>query len=102
MRLSTESSPHPIDPARRRSLGALSGVLVSGLAPAWVPHARAADISRFELGVASGQPRSDRVVLWTRVTGDKLPARVDVQWELATDDTFRHLAAKGRFVAEDV
>ncbi len=100
-RANTRSS-QPSNPARRRSLGALSSIVLAGLAPAWAPHARAADTLRFDLGVASGQPRSDSLVLWTRLTGDKLPARVDVQWELAHDENFKRIAAKGKFVAEDV
>ena len=35
-------------------------------------RSRAADLPRFALGVASGQPRADGVVLWTRLTGGDL------------------------------
>ena len=38
------------------------------------PCARA-DAPRFALGVASGQPRAQRLVLWTRLTGADLPGR---------------------------
>ena len=64
-------------------------------APCWVRHARAADTERFTLGVASGQPRSDGMVLWTRLMGEDLPERVDVQWELAHDQAFTRIAARG-------
>ena len=48
----------------------------------------------FTLGVASGDPLPDRVVLWTRLAPDPLAgggmpgADVDVVWEVATDAAF--------------
>jgi alkaline phosphatase D len=64
-------------------------------APAFVRHARAADVPRFALGVASGQPRERSVVLWTRLTGPELPAALGVRWELARDEAFNDIAARG-------
>ena len=64
-------------------------------APPFIRHARAADEPRFALGVASGQPRPDGLVLWTRLTGDDLPPQVPVQWELAHDEAFTRIAARG-------
>jgi len=55
----------------------------------------------FSLGVASGCPRPDRVVLWTRLApmpldgGGKGEAPVDVTWEIAEDERFTRLAARG-------
>ncbi|MEU1310867.1 alkaline phosphatase D family protein [Streptomyces cinnamoneus] len=57
----------------------------------------------FTLGVASGDPLPDSVVLWTRLAprpyepGNGLPAdgALDVQWELASDESFRHLRRNG-------
>src|SRR3954464_9955507 len=69
--------------ARRRLLQ--SGAALT-FAPWFVRHALAADAPRFSLGVASGQPRADGVVLWTRLTGAGLPERTTVQWEIATDE----------------
>jgi alkaline phosphatase D len=69
-------------------------------APAFVRHARAADLPRFALGVASGLPQPERVVLWTRLTGDGLPDRVEVDWEIATDEGFATILARGRETAE--
>ena len=49
----------------------------------------------FTLGVASGDPMSDGVVLWTRLAPDPLngggmpAAPVEVGWEVATDPGFR-------------
>jgi alkaline phosphatase D len=68
--------------------------------PAFHRHALAADEPRFALGIASGHPRPDRLVLWTRLTGDELPERVDVRWELALDEAFTQIAARGTEVAE--
>ena len=69
-------------------------------APAWVRHARAADLPRFELGVASGQPQPAAVVLWTRLTGFDLPAQVPVRWQIAHDEAFSRIAASGTETAE--
>ncbi|MEV4438445.1 alkaline phosphatase D family protein [Streptomyces sp. NPDC049577] len=57
----------------------------------------------FTLGVASGDPLPDSVVLWTRLAprpyepGNGLPGdgAIDVQWELASDESFRHLVQNG-------
>lgn len=82
--------------SRRRWLGTAAGACaILGGAPAFVPHARAADTPRFEFGVASGCPRPDRIVLWTRLTGADLPLQVDVSWELADDDAFTRIVARG-------
>ena len=77
----------------------LLAALAAGAAPAFVRHARAADTPRFQLGVASGQPQSKTVVLWTMVTGPDLPPQVDVRWELADDEAFERIAARGLEVA---
>ncbi|RPI46859.1 MAG: alkaline phosphatase [Betaproteobacteria bacterium] len=102
----------PIDAScswrRRRLLAAawsLAGVQV--LAP---PHARRAWSQRFQvnpftLGVASGCPRPDGVVLWTRLAPEPLngggmpPENVTVRWELAHDERFRNIARQGEALA---
>jgi alkaline phosphatase D len=77
-------------PARRRWLAqALAGSAACVGAPGWLRQARGADTARFALGVASGCPRPDSVVLWTRLTGPDLPPQVDVTWELAHDEADR-------------
>lgn len=53
----------------------------------------------FALGVASGDPSSDGVVLWTRGTGPGLPALVPMVWEVAVDPGFSDLVATGRVQA---
>jgi alkaline phosphatase D len=68
-------------------------------APLFLRHARAADVPRFAHGIASGQPQASRVVLWTLLTGPDLTAEVKVQWELAEDEAFTRIAARGEEVA---
>lgn len=59
----------------------------------------------FSLGVASGDPRHDSVVLWTRLAvspldGGGMQSRpYEVQWELATDDTFSQIVQTGIAIA---
>jgi alkaline phosphatase D len=59
----------------------------------------------FSLGVASGSPRPNSVVLWTRILPDPLnaqsvaPLPLAVQWEVAEDEAFRRIAAKGNTTA---
>jgi len=77
----------------RRHLLALAAA--GTLAPAFVRHARAADLPRFDLGIASGQPHAAGMVLWTRLSGPGLPSQVDVAWELAEDEAFTRIAARG-------
>ena len=81
-----------LQPSRRKLLQASAAI---SLAPALLRFARAADVPRFALGIASGQPRADGMVLWTRVTGADLPEQVEVRWELARDEAFQDIAAKG-------
>ncbi len=81
-----------MQPVRRQLLAM---VAASSLAPAFVRHARAADVPRFGLGIASGQPHAQGMVLWTRLSGPELPTQVDVAWELAEDEAFTRIAARG-------
>lgn len=58
----------------------------------------------FRLGVASGDPLPDSVVLWTRLAVDPLAAdgsggmrrrRYPVRWEVAEDERFRRVVKRG-------
>ncbi|MEW6761736.1 MAG: alkaline phosphatase D family protein [Pseudomonadota bacterium] len=58
----------------------------------------------FSLGVASGSPLPDAVILWTRILGDPLgapiaPVALSVRWEVASDEAFRTIVAKGTATA---
>jgi hypothetical protein len=61
----------------------------------------------FALGVASGDPGAESVVLWTRLVPEPLHPRggmpdqpVTVHWELACDDTFRAIERTGSLLAQ--
>jgi alkaline phosphatase D len=55
----------------------------------------------FTLGVASGSPLPDSVVLWTRLAPEPLngggmdPEAVAVRWEMATDERFTRVVRRG-------
>ncbi|MFN8876004.1 MAG: alkaline phosphatase D family protein [Gemmatimonadota bacterium] len=60
----------------------------------------------FALGVASGDPRPDGVVLWTRLAPRPLEPeggmdgrRTPVTWELAADEQFARIVQQGRVTA---
>ncbi|MER5397684.1 alkaline phosphatase D family protein [Streptomyces sp. NPDC002599] len=92
---------------RRRFLTASAAVLgAAASAQLWLPGtARAAEPPLpegvFSLGVASGDPLPDAVVLWTRLAPDPLngggmPDRaVPVEWEIAADARFHKPVRRG-------
>jgi alkaline phosphatase D len=60
----------------------------------------------FTLGVASGDPLRDSIVLWTRLAPEPLtadggmePRPVEVKWEVAKDASMRKLVRRGRTTA---
>lgn len=70
----------------------------------WARPAFSAD--PFTLGVASGAPLPDGVVLWTRLAPDPLnggglpPTAIEVRWEVARDEGFRDIVRAGKARAE--
>ena len=109
----TSSNSTPLSatfaPSRRSLLLGGAAVGAATLLPA---PAHAADVRRegaalsdlFTLGVASGEPLPDGVVLWTRLAPDPLaldglggmPAKpVAVSWQVATDPRFRQVVRAG-------
>ncbi|MFT5223895.1 MAG: alkaline phosphatase D [Glaciecola sp.] len=67
----------------------------------WAPPAHAGE-APFLHGVASGDPLTDRVILWTRVTpsadavpGSGMGPSVEVTWEVARDPDFTIVVASG-------
>ncbi len=88
-------------PARRRFLltagAALAAPALLRFPVAW------AQSDPFALGVASGDPWPDSVVLWTRLIladpGAPPPQSATVQWELAVDDGFRRIVRRGEVAA---
>jgi alkaline phosphatase D len=83
--------------SRRQFIGGTLGTAVAW--PALVAAARqASDAPRpFLHGVASGDPLTDRVVLWTRVTPriDSPSAAVTVRWTMADDERLEKVVASG-------
>lgn len=86
---------------------ATSAIFLAG-APRWSYAASAGPLVAypFTLGVASGDPEPDGVVLWTRLAPDPfapdggMPAQdVPVRWEVATDARFRRVVRRGRTIA---
>jgi alkaline phosphatase D len=62
--------------------------------------------SPFQLGVASGDPAADGFVIWTRLAPEPLQPNagmimipVRVGWEVAADEAFRDIAARGETIA---
>jgi alkaline phosphatase D len=87
-------------------------VLIAGLAaPALLTLTGRAGAVRqddpFTLGVASGEPAPDGMVLWTRLAprplegdGGMSSVAIPVRWEVAEDERFAHIVASGRALAE--
>ncbi len=80
-------------------------------APAAAPSAPysawKAPADTFSLGVASGEPRADSVVLWTRLAPRPMQAdggmpgqAVPVRWEVALDAQFQQLVKVGALLAQ--
>jgi alkaline phosphatase D len=90
--------------ARLAGLGAALGA-APGSAIAQSAQAPRAQAYPFSLGVASGAPLPDSVILWTRILADPLnaqstaPVAFAVRWEVAHDQAFTRIAAKGTATA---
>jgi alkaline phosphatase D len=99
-----------------KAAGAVAGLVVGpaligpeGQSPRAVPVPRPAPAlppGLFTLGVASGDPMPDGVVLWTRLAPDPImgggmpDVNVVVDWEVAEDERFRRIRQRGVAVAE--
>ncbi len=90
----------------------LGGLAVAGAtaatAAAAAPSVLATIPYPFKLGVASGEPLPDGVVLWTRLAPSPLNAdgqggmpnaNITVDWQVSTNDRFTSLAASGSVTA---
>ena len=95
-----------IESASRRRLLTLVAATVAGAAlprNAWSQPRLGGD--PFTLGVASGSPTSDSIVLWTRLHGKVLAAAgrthepIALRWELAHDEQFTRLVQSGQALA---
>ena len=54
----------------------------------------------FSLGVASGYPSADGMVLWTRLAGTLEPLAVPVRWEIGADEAMKSIVASGTASAD--
>src|SRR5688572_4162533 len=103
------TSPAPRLFGRRGFLtGAGATMLYAALAPVALPRAAAAQRFGdypFTLGIASGDPTHDGVVLWTRLAprpfeGGGMPSRpAVVQWVVATDERMDRVVKRGAVLA---
>src|SRR5689334_20228355 len=94
---------------RRRFLagmGALAArVSLPGRPTRVLASARVSTDYPFALGVASGDPLPDAVVLWTRLAPDPLngggmaPEPIEIPWEVAHDERFERIVNEGTVTA---
>jgi alkaline phosphatase D len=83
---------------RREFLWATAAASLSFPTLAQEQRETAAAGSRFQHGVASGDPLSDRVIIWTRVTPRDLssPQAIQLRWRVGTDPALRSIVSSGR------
>ena len=96
----------PLVQRRRTLLRMASALAVSAIAAPLASCATRATphfaSDPYTLGIASGCPRPDSVVLWTRLApaAESLPPEnIEVTWEVARDDKFRDIARRGTVLA---
>ena len=59
------------------------------------------DLAPFYHGVASGDPRPDSVIIWTRVTPDNNHSGpIQGQWRIATDTNMLNIISTGSFTTD--
>ncbi len=81
---------------RREALIGVSSTLLLPAACSQTGVARdAASEAAFLHGVASGDPDTTSVVIWTRVSN--ADGQTDVEWRVAADDDFRNVVAHGQY-----
>jgi alkaline phosphatase D len=92
-----------LPPFNRRAL--LGGLAATVAAPALV-RAQGGSDTPFKLGIASGDPSPDGFVIWTRLAPRPLDLHSGlrmtpqtVSWEVASDDRFATVVAKGEAIA---
>jgi alkaline phosphatase D len=71
----------------------------SAPAPAPAPAPPAATPAAFAFGVASGDPLTDRVILWTHAKVPDSTADVALTWDVASDATFKTTVRSGTVTA---
>jgi alkaline phosphatase D len=103
-----KSKTLPSSSDRRRFLEHTWSTVFAGVGLALLPGNAAARRrfrdNPFSLGVASGDPTPDGVVLWTRLAPDPTATTLDavpcaVGWRIASDGEMRHVVQRGRALA---
>lgn len=99
----------PVPAPRRQFLVAAGLATALGQLPAWARLGERPAHNPFTLGVASGDPEPDNVLLWTRLTpplaqlGETdttaMPA-LRIRWELAHDPLFHQIVRSGEAMAQ--
>lgn len=79
-------------PISRRSFAAAAGVAL--LSPA-IRRSHAQNVGPFRHGVASGDPTSSRVVIWSRFTPGSPEDVIPVEWVISTDPLFDRIVQRG-------
>ncbi len=95
------------DEALRRTFLARTGqwLALTLASPSWTLAQQKPGDDPFTLGVASGDPTPDGIVLWTRLAPDPLNgggmprAAVEVDWQVAADEGMRRVIQRGRATA---
>jgi len=117
MDLRNRSIPDPTEQNRRQFLrrtSAASAAAIAGLSGQGAGQESTAmtddggfESDPFSLGVASGDPLPDSVILWTRLAPDPLTAgggmpseSVEVDWTIATDESLQTVVGSGTATAE--
>ncbi|HZM83150.1 MAG TPA: alkaline phosphatase D family protein [Candidatus Limnocylindrales bacterium] len=85
---------------RRQVLGGAAGIAGAIALPSALAHPAAASPAAeagapFMLGVASGDPLPHSVILWTRLLGGVPDRPIEVAWQVARDEGFRHVVRSG-------
>ncbi|WP_018410242.1 alkaline phosphatase D family protein [Methyloversatilis thermotolerans] len=88
--------------SRRDFMRTVGAGALAGSAVVRSASALAASDSLFQHGVASGDPLSDRVIIWTRVSPSRA-GMMAVMWEVALDERFSRIIRRGRVLTgEDI
>jgi len=96
-----------VNTTRRTVLGSMALALGAVGAPAILRAQQLFTAYPFRLGVAAGEPAADGFVIWTRLApeplgehgGMPMGAPVAVDWQVASDEHFDKLVAKGTALA---
>ena len=109
MTINKMTGPTKTEPSLdRRDLLKLTVTTAASTAGVWWPGASWAQAkissNPFTLGIASGSPTVDGVVLWTRLLPSGIFSSlgnesVSVRWEIASDDKFQRIVQQGTSVA---